>query len=368
MATRWPSYGTEKGGRERELARLQDQLRDNERIWAGFRRIEIGMIGARTPREVMAVLVNEIPQTFSGVDGVSLVYYDPEYEMTRLLEADTEPAFDESAFVPISLEGLNSLFAPSWKPRLVPGDEAVRKQLFPGLAWTPRSVAIAPLVLHHEFVGALNQASRDAGHFVTGQATDLLEHLAAVTAMCLDNAVIHERLKLDGLTDPLTGVANRRFFERRLTEEVVRWARQGGPLCCMLVDIDHFKQVNDRHGHQVGDRVLQQVAVLLGRDRRGADVLARYGGEEFVLLLPGTTISQGAAIAERMRAAVASEALAVPTGQPLGVTISVGLAALEQGSGPADKQVGARLLKQADAALYRAKKSGRNRVVSALEN
>lgn len=97
-------------------------------------------------------------------------------------------------------------------------------------------------------------------------------------------------------------------------------------LTCMLVDIDHFKQINDRHGHQAGDAVLRQVAVLLGRDLRASDVLSRYGGEEFVLLLPSTTEAQSRAIAERIRSRIAQAAFRTPAGQVLAVTVSIGIA------------------------------------------
>jgi len=182
--------------------------------------------------------------------------------------------------------------------------------------------------------------------------------------MCIDNAVSHERLKIEGLTDPLTGLYNRRFFERRLSEEIDRWVRRHDTaLIGMLVDVDHFKQVNDRYGHQAGDRTLQGVARLLGHELRGSDVLARYGGEEFVLLLPDTTTGPGMVIAERLRAQVESASFTGPSGQRLQVTVSIGLACLMPDARRAVADPDVWLLQQADAALYQAKQEGRNRVV-----
>jgi len=244
-------------------------------------------------------------------------------------------------------------------------DEHLHSLLFLEHPCATGSVAVAPLVRRGELIGSLNQGSRDSRHFVSGIATDLLEHLAAVAAMCIDNAVNHERLKLDGLTDPLTGISNRRFFERRLAEEVERWARQSGPLVCMLVDVDFFKQVNDQYGHQVGDRVLRQIASILGQDLRGSDVLARYGGEEFVLLLPGTTPAHGAAIAERLRASVEHSAFVIPEGIDLDVTVSIGLGCLLPGAESYGPDPAFWLFQQVDNALYQAKDTGRNRVVQA---
>jgi two-component system, cell cycle response regulator len=380
-------------GHPEQLAWIKDQIRDNERIWAGFREVEIKMIGAHTLREVVATLVTNLPRTFTNVDCVTLACADPEYEMARIVERDENPrllfsrrppgpdeadtdladkpkdaggllARTRSAFIPLAPNTLSSLFPRPWEPRLGRCDERLQAILFPHYIHKLGSVALAPLVLRGKLIGALNQGSRERTHFTRDAATDLLKHLAAVTSLCLDSAISHERLKLDGLTDPLTSVANRRFFERRLAEEVERWARHGGPLTCMLVDVDHFKQVNDSHGHQAGDRALRQVAYLLGQDLRAVDVLARYGGEEFVMLLPNTSIEQGGVIAERLRARVALEPITIERDQRLNVTVSIGIASLDQAHGKQEVPAGAWLFQRADAALYQAKQSGRNKVMN----
>lgn len=351
---------------EREWVRLRKQLRDNERIWSGFRQIEVRMIGSHSLPDLINIITRGIPETFPGIDCVTIACTDPEYEMTRLIEAGVEPDSGVRSFVAISRETLDGLFTRPWRPRLGPVDERLHSLLFSNHPCASGSVAIAPLIRRGELIGSLNQGSHDLRHFVPGIATDLLEHLAAVAAMCIDNAINHERLKLDGLTDPLTGISNRRFFERRLAEEVERWARQAGPLVCMLVDVDFFKQVNDQYGHQVGDRVLRQIASLLGQDLRGSDVLARYGGEEFVLLLPGTTPAQGATIAERLRSNIEQSAFVIPEGVNLDVTVSIGLACLQPGVDSYGPDPAVWLFQQVDAALYQAKESGRNRVIQAV--
>lgn len=354
-----------------ELDRLKRQLRDNERIWDGFRRIEIQMIGAQTLPQLVGVLTSEFPRTFPHVDCVTLACFDPEYELTRMLEVPAPATSDGSdgalvagRFVTLSYDSLARLFPVPHKPVLGPCRDELKSLLFAGHRGPLASVALAPLVLRNQLIGAFNQGSRDVTHFSPETATDLLEHLAAVAAMCVDNVVNRERLRLYGLMDPLTAVANRRFFERRLGEEVERWFRRGESLTCMLVDVDHFKAVNDRFGHQIGDRVLQEVASLLGQDLRAADVLARYGGEEFVLLLPNTTPGQATAIAQRICAHVARHRFR--DGDPsLAVTVSIGVACLNADSEMDGDAPGAWLLQQADAALYRAKQQGRNRVVLA---
>ncbi|MBI3899656.1 MAG: sensor domain-containing diguanylate cyclase [Gammaproteobacteria bacterium] len=351
-----------------ELAQLKQQLRDNERIWGGFHRIELALIGAHSLRELVSVIVSELPRTFPRVDCVSLACFDPEYEMARLLgrgEGATDGVTAVESFISISQESLQRLFGDSRRPRLDVSDRDTQALLFPTYPRPLGSFALAPLVLRGQLIGALNQGSIDTGHFTPDVATDLLEHLAAVTAMCIDNAVHHERLRVYSFVDPLTEVANRRFFERRLNEEIERWLRRREPLVYMLADIDHFKAVNDQYGHQVGDQVLQQVAALLGRDLRGVDLLARYGGEEFMLLLPNTTVEQGAAIARRLCHSVAHHPFAISGQRSIPVTVSIGVACLDVPTNDAATPLAARLFEQADGALYSAKQSGRNRVAVA---
>jgi len=352
---------------DREWVRLRKQLRDNERIWSGFRQIEVRMIGSNSLPELIQVITEGIPETFPGIDCVTVACDDPEYEMTRMVENNMEPGNEAPRFISIPRATLDGLYTRPWRPRLGPVDDRLHQLLFASHPCAEGSVALAPLIRRGELIGSLNQGSHDPRHFSSGIATDLLEHLAAVAAMCIDNSINRERLKLDGLTDPLTGISNRRFFVRRLAEEVERWARQSSPLICMMVDVDFFKQVNDQYGHQVGDRVLRQIASLLGQDLRGSDVLARYGGEEFVLLLPGTNMPQGAAIAERLRSRVEHCAFVIPEGIDLGITVSVGLACLQPGSEDYGTDPSAWLISKVDAALYQAKESGRNRVVQAAQ-
>lgn len=348
-----------------EIEQLRRQIRENERIWSGFRRIELDMVAAGSLCGLITVLAEGLAHNFPGVDCVTVACVDPEYEMARLLEQQGGAGvLGSGVFVPLSsVEPLNRLFARPWAPRLGPADREIVERLFP-VQSPPASVALAPLVLRDRLVGCLNQGSYDPRHFTPGTATDLLEHLAAITALCLDNALSHERLKLDGLTDPLTQVANRRFFERRLADEVRRWRREQTPLTCMLVDVDHFKRINDRYGHQRGDAVLRAIAALLGRDLRASDVLARYGGEEFVLLLPNTDVEQAQRIAERIRSRIAQAGLG-DAGAGAAVTVSIGVAVLAAGRDVPGDGVADWLFGQADAALYRAKHQGRNRVICA---
>jgi len=196
-------------------------------------------------------------------------------------------------------------------------------------------------------------------------ATNFIEWLAAVASVCLENVANNERLKHIGLTDALTGMHNRRYFEQRLREEVDRALRKGQPLSCLILDVDHFKHVNDTHGHLIGDVVLREVAEQVKDQLRLSDAMARYGGEEFAILLVQTDKPTALAIAERIRTAVASQAVHLPDRNDLKVSMSIGVSTLQEAVRGADIDLKAReLVSAADSALYAAKRSGRNRVIS----
>jgi two-component system, cell cycle response regulator len=172
----------------------------------------------------------------------------------------------------------------------------------------------------------------------------------------------HDHFKELSNIDPLTNLYNRRFLTEILEGELERSRRLHSPLSLMIVDLDGFKEVNDRHGHQTGDRLLVAVAETLRKGLRSYDVASRYGGDEFVLILPGTTLGEAVLVAERLRAAVEPLRVAAPEGV-VGSTASIGVAGVElQGDElplPMDP-----LLRRADQALYRAKEGGRNRVAT----
>ncbi len=159
-------------------------------------------------------------------------------------------------------------------------------------------------------------------------------------------------------TDSLTGLANRRMFDERLDEEIDRARRHGTHLALVLVDLDDFKQVNDRYGHQAGDEVLRGAAGVLGSSLRELDLAARFGGEEFALILPGTTRAGARRVAEQVREAFALVAVDGPDGKPIHATASFGVAEF-----PACPGIDA-LIAAADSALYAAKRAGKNRVVT----
>jgi diguanylate cyclase (GGDEF)-like protein len=183
----------------------------------------------------------------------------------------------------------------------------------------------------------------------------LLSSLASYTALALAHAEATQRIRDLAVTDELTGLANRRHLMAEATREAVRAERTGEPLSALMIDLDHFKRVNDERGHLVGDAVLRAVATTLAGGVRKTDRCARYGGEEFVVLLPSSPKADALAVAEKLRASVAALA---PGG--IGVTVSIGVASL-----PEDASSAERLFDAADQALLQAKRAGRDRVVAA---
>ena len=185
--------------------------------------------------------------------------------------------------------------------------------------------------------------------------------LASQAVIALEAARLHRIVSNQALVDGLTGLANRRACEETLNAEVARAERFPGPLAVVVTDLDDFKEVNDRFGHQAGDVVLREFATLLRESVRDIDLASRWGGEEFLLVLPGTGLEGAAQVAERIRRALKERVTLSVDGAPIPVTASFGVAAYPEARTAAD------LFAAADDALYRAKRTGKNRVSVAAE-
>lgn len=162
------------------------------------------------------------------------------------------------------------------------------------------------------------------------------------------------------ITDSVTSLKNHRYFQDRLRIEVERSLRHGHPLSLAMIDLDHFKQINDLHGHPIGDRVLRTLALRLLDQVRSIDTVARYGGEEFAIIMPDTPLKSGTIVAERIRNAFERNDFQFPNLPPIKVTLSIGLA-----SAPDEAKTASDLIKLADSRLYQAKRQGRNQTVGA---
>ncbi len=224
-----------------------------------------------------------------------------------------------------------------------------------------RAMLCVPLTARGEVIGVMTATSDVAGAFTpTHQA--LLQFVSTTIALDLQNV----RLLRVAVTDPLTGVFNRRFLSDQLPLEIDRALSTGEPLAVCMLDLDRFKLVNDTHGHAAGDAVLAEIARRLRSALRGGDKVVRFGGEEFVLILPRADEARAIEIAERVRERVRATpiAVAVPPVE-LTVTTSVGVAPMRPSGATPIAEIMSQLLQRADEALARAKDLGRDRVVVA---
>ncbi len=221
----------------------------------------------------------------------------------------------------------------------------------------PREVAFMPLIVQSKATGVVVLAKSTA---FERDSRSLSQIFGRTFVMALSNAMKHGDLQRIAALDPLTNCYNRRFGLTRLREEYTRAKRSDSPLGLIMFDIDHFKLVNDSHGHLIGDRVLANVAKEAKLHLREGDVLVRYGGEEFLCILPGASIEGVAEVCERIRHAI--EEMAVQDrGQTINCTVSLGFGSFP--ATPAEDETD--LIRVADEALYQAKNDGRNRTVEA---
>lgn len=223
-----------------------------------------------------------------------------------------------------------------------------------------RAQLIVPMVSEGKLVGLLNCESPHPNAF-SERDERVLSVLASSSAMALVNAELHQQMESLTIIDELTGIYNFRYFRNRLEEEKRRAARYSTPLSLLMIDIDWFKSLNDRFGHQIGNTVLRQLAKVISSCVRDVDVVARYGGEEFIVILPQTATEETHRLAERMRRKVEQTEFGPDsTGRPLPVTVSIGVSCYPDNGRPEDA-----LVESVDQALYRAKGNGKNLVCTA---
>jgi diguanylate cyclase (GGDEF)-like protein len=227
----------------------------------------------------------------------------------------------------------------------------------------PEPALCIPLLARGDLVGLLTIEPaadyQDAGRWLE-ENQEAAASLAEQLALALMNIKLRDSLQEQSLRDALTGLYNRRQMDSSFADLFTKARRQDLPLSVLLIDIDHFKKLNDIHGHAVGDEALKLLAGLLQDMFRGSDLACRYGGEEFVVLLPGADLQVAASRAEELRHRC-EEMKLIAQGQPISFTLSIGVAALNSGVSQPDE-----LLKRADDALYTAKHQGRNRVEVAV--
>lgn len=291
---------------------------------------------------------------------ISAVYLFSQDDWTlRLCASQGRPEDAFRQVVPVSETILGAAFRDGFVQQsdVPPGSELANWSYRPDEI---RSQAATPLRSGDSVIGVLMIASatfRDLTH----AERDRLQGIANQSSLALQNALLHEELERLSVTDRLTDLFNHGYLHQRLDEEMERCVRFEHQMSLIMLDIDDFKQFNDRYGHPKGDKVLKAVSSIIRQNLREIDVAARYGGEEFVIMLPETDVAGAVAVAERIRVSMESYPhLMGDADEPVAQTVSLGVA-----NYPLNADTSAALVEAADQAMYRAKRAGKNQVVVA---
>jgi len=352
---------------ERRLAELQAEVASNEDKLRRSQERELRLLHADDLESLLRELTTGLRSSY-GLEYVSVVLCDPDFDIRHLLlAAGVRPEGFDTLVMVESLTGLAPQYIALRQPWLGTFEPCDHQLVCPG-AIGLASVAMIPLMHRQQLFGSINLGSGELNRFTEAHAADFLAHLGIIASFCIENVVNRARLLRSGFTDVLTGWHNRRYLQVRIKEELARSRRDRTHLACLMLDIDHFKAINDTWGHAAGDAVLQEMAGRIDAQVRASDVAARYGGEEFVILLPSTSEESARQIAERIRSAVSAAPYDLPHGESIEVTASLGVAGvIPQRDASEFKTVGESLIARADVALYRAKEEGRNRVAVARD-
>ncbi len=343
-------------------ARLQDlteQAGRNVSLLAKTQERELDLLRASSLPRLLERIVYGLRISYQ-LDAVHLILVDPQHEIRHLLSNDEQ---QDVRFVD-SLSNLGPQLNSLDRPWLGPY-HATDHELLCRDGRGAGSLAIVPLLRNEQLDGVIVFAASDPFRFTSELASDFLAHLGVVAAICLENSINRARLLRSGLTDFLTGFHNRRYLHSRLMEELSGAQRSHKSIVCLMIDVDHFKRINDQYGHLAGDAVLREVAQRIDTEMRTSDTGARFGGDEFAIVLPQGGLADGEIVAQRVLEAVRSRPIAVGPELTEVITLSIGVAEAAPSEATRDyKVVAERLIAEADAALYRAKSAGRNRIAT----
>ncbi|WP_287125791.1 sensor domain-containing diguanylate cyclase [Desulfobacter sp.] len=332
---------------------LLERMKRNEEIARKFNEIEISILNILNFKDFFKRLLFQIADKFSIPHiWLSIIQESTIYEQ---LKDSSESEVLKSAITFVDQERFLSIIKDQ-KPVLANKNLIFFKDLMPDTLTDPLgSLAIAPITLDGKLVGSINHADVDACRFQPGIDTSLLEQLAQKVSLCLSNVTAHEQLKFLAYHDPLTGLFNRRVFERILDREFSRAKRYDSELSLIFFDFDDFKTINDTAGHNIGDEALCFFANTIARLKRKQDIVARLAGDEFVVLLPSTQKKRAERFIKRVNAHFEINPL-VSGEHMFNIQLSHGISSLSD-DGVSDPSG---LLKIADSKMYQHKTEKKN--------
>ncbi len=353
------------GALQSRLAHLTAEAGRNEALFLKTQERELELLRAGSLAQLLEQLIHGLRSSYQ-LASVTLTLRYPQHEVRQLLSSDgfALEELPQLKFVD-TIESLAPQLRHLDRPWLGPLRRIQHERLLQGNTQSG-SLALIPLRRNNQLDGVLVFASEDRQRFTRELASDFLARLGVVAAICLENAINRARLVRSGLTDFLTGFHNRRYLQARLCEELARAHRDAHSVTCLMIDVDHFKQINDRYGHLAGDAVLREVARRIEAEMRLSDTGARFGGDEFAIVLPHGNVADGERVAHRVLETVRAQPFPVGNQTSEPVSLSIGVAAAAPGAGAARDYhaLAERLIAAADHALYQAKQAGRNRVVA----
>lgn len=326
-------------------------VRHNEDVSRKFYDIEVFMLGVLNFRQFFLELPRHVEEILDvPIVRFAVVANSKLHELMRLVDCSPDEC---ERVVVIHTEDLQCILGRQCDKPVLISNAAERHSLLLGRAAADfaGSLAIAPLYLDGALCGAFVQADDDAERFVPDKDTTLLNQLAVKMSLCISNVSAHERLEMLAGFDPLTGLANRRKLEDRLRDEFARSQRYGAPLAVAFLDVNDFKSVNDRFGHDVGDAALKHLAEGLKRVTRQNDLPARFAGDEFVVVFSSSSRESAERCMERLQEYLNETPLFAGVVE-VPVDVSWGTASADE----RDAASPAALLKKADARLYEDKK------------
>jgi two-component system cell cycle response regulator len=345
------------------LESMLDRAKINSAYLRKFQAFEMRLLKLNSLSDMVEHLLDDAKDYFD-IDMIGLCLVDEKDEIAAILNEAGYDCRSKKGLVLVDSKSKRvSAFGIMSRPYIGAFNNVKYGDYFSDVEKKPASIAVTPLTRRDAILGSLSLGSYQVDRFADTMATDFVEHLASIVGICLENNLNFETIKRTSFVDGLTGINNRRFFEQRIGEEVDRCRRNLDPISCLFLDIDFFKVVNDKLGHQVGDKVLCEVANAIKAQLRSNDVLARYGGEEFVVLLSNIDEVMVLEIAERILKTIRSLTV-ILDGSSISVTVSIGVSTYlpAPSSIPSECDIPSMLVNIADAALYKAKRGGRNRV------